>query len=124
MDQMRRFAYASILRACGFAALATFCLMFGTAFDLHLAFRAGAVSATIVLFALLYKADEALRKDYRKTEMWMMLPKEERPPATVAQRMTNTILHETYLNVAKYTALICICMWAVVLLLGLFVERS
>lgn len=124
MDHMRRCAYASVLRACGFAALAIFCFMFGTAFDLQLSLRAGGVFTTIVMLALLYKAQEALTKDYRKSEMWMMLPKDLWPPEAVAKRMGNLVLHETYLNVAKYTALISAVMWAAALVFRMFLTQA
>ena len=32
MDEMRRIAYETVLRACGFASLAIFCVMIGLSF--------------------------------------------------------------------------------------------
>jgi hypothetical protein len=33
MDEMRRVAYETVLRACGFASLAIFCVMVGLSFN-------------------------------------------------------------------------------------------
>lgn len=123
MDKIRRFAYASVLRACSFAALGIFCFMFGTSYDPHFAFKAGGTLSTIATLALIYKAREALTKDYRKTETWLTLPNELRPPASIAQRTIAGVLRETYLKVAMYSALISIVLWVIALALQIFVER-
>jgi hypothetical protein len=41
MEIMRRVAYGTVLRACGFGSLAIFCLMVGLSFEPRLAFQAG-----------------------------------------------------------------------------------
>ena len=40
MEHMRRIAYETVLRACGFASLAIFCFMIGMSFMPKLAFQA------------------------------------------------------------------------------------
>jgi hypothetical protein len=68
---------------------------------------------------LVFKAREALTKNYRKTEMWLYLPKEVRPPEAYAQWASSTVLRETYLVFAKWTAAIAIVMWALALAFSL-----
>ena len=49
---------------------------------------------------LVLKAHEARTKDYRRTEMWLYLPKDQRPPEAYAQWASATVLRETYLTFA------------------------
>ena len=41
MEEMRRIAYETVLRACAFASLAIFCVMIGLSFLPRSAFQAG-----------------------------------------------------------------------------------
>ena len=68
---------------------------------------------------LIFKAREARTKDYRRTEMWLYLAKEQRPPAAYAQWASATVLRETYLTFARWTAAISIAMWVLALLISL-----
>ena len=115
MEEMRKAAFQSVVRACLFGALAIFCLMVGLSFEPRLAFKAGGTATTLMAGVLVYKAREARSKHYRKTEMWLMLPKESRPPEAYAQRVSATVLRETYLNFALWTSAIAVVMWVIVL---------
>ena len=119
---MRRIAYETVLRACGFGSLAIFCVMIGMSFEARLAFQAGGFLTTVMALILIYKAREALTKDYRKTEMWLYLPKAFRPPEAYAQWASATVLRDTYLTFALWTSAIAICMWVIALLFA-FAER-
>jgi hypothetical protein len=112
---MRAIAYETVLRACGFAALAIFCVMIGLSFNPRAAFQAGGTLTTIMTLVLMFKAREARTKHYRRTEMWLYLPKEHRPPETYAQIASATVLRETYLVFARWTAMIAILMWVLAL---------
>src|SRR5688572_9625197 len=112
---MRRIAYETVLRACGFASLAIFCIMIGLSFLPRSAFQAGGFLSMAVTLVLILKAWEARTKDHRRTEMWLYLPKESRPPQALAQKMISTIMQETYLSFARWTAIISIVMWSVAL---------
>jgi hypothetical protein len=116
---MRRIAYETALRACGFAALAIFCIMVGLSFHPRAAFQAGGTLTTFMALVLMFKAREARTKPYRRTEMWLYLPKEHRPPEAYAQIVSATVLRETYLVFARWTAAIAIVMWVIALLLSL-----
>lgn len=120
MEHMRRIAYETVLRACGFATLAIFCVMIGMSFMPKLAFQAGGFLTTVMAFILILKAFEARTKDYRRTEMWLYLEKDERPPAAYAQWASATVLRETYLTFALWTSIVSIAMWVLALAFAFF----
>lgn len=116
---MRRIAYEIVLRACGFGSLAIFCVMVGLSFNAVVAFQTGGVLTMIMTGVLVFKAHEAPTKPYRRTEMWLYLPEEFRPPAATAQRLTGTLMREIYLTFALWTSAIAIIMWALAVLFSL-----
>lgn len=115
---MRRIAYETVLRACGFGSLAIFCVMVGMSFHPRLAFQAGGFLTMIMAVILIFKAREALTKDYRRTEMWLYIEKDFRPPEAYAQWASATVLRDTYLTFALWTAAISITMWVIALILS------
>jgi len=116
---MRRIAFETVLRACGFASLAIFCVMIGMSFMPKMAFQAGGFLTTVMAAVLILKAFEARSKDYRRTEMWLYLEKDQRPPATYAQWASATVLRETYLTFALWTSVASIAMWTIALIFWL-----
>ncbi|XIA65307.1 hypothetical protein ACFIOY_02685 [Bradyrhizobium sp. TZ2] len=121
MEEMRRIGYETVLRACGFASLAIFCVMIGMSFLPRSAFQAGGFLTIVMTLVLVLKAREARTKDHRRTEMWLYLPKESRPPQAYAQKTISILMREIYLQFARWTALISIVMWTIALLFS-FVE--
>lgn len=117
MEHMRRVALEIVLRACGFGALAIFCLMFGLSYVPKAAFQVGGFLTLLMCGILILKAHEANTKDYRRTELWLCLEKERRPPAAYAQRASATVLRETYLRVALWVSMIAVGLWAIALFL-------
>jgi hypothetical protein len=115
MEEMRRIAYETVLRACGFASLAIFCIMIGLSFLPRVAFQSGGFLSIVMTLVLVLKAREARTKDHRRTEMWLYLPKGSRPPQALAQKMISTVMRETYLQFARWTAIISIVMWTLAL---------
>jgi len=115
MEVMRQIAYVNALRACGFGSLAIFTVMVGLSFEPRAAFEAGGILTLIMTAILMFKAREARTKNYRRTELWLYLPEEHRPPAAIAQRVSSALLRETYLVFAQWSALIAIVMWAIAL---------
>jgi hypothetical protein len=115
MELMRQVAYETVLRACGFGSLAIFCVMIGMSFDPRLSFQAGGTLTTLMALILIYKSREALTKDYRKTEMWLYIPKDFRPPEAYAQWASATVLRDTYLTFALWTSVVAIAMWVMAL---------
>ncbi len=107
------------MRACGFASLAIFCIMVGLSFEPRVAFQAGGFLTLMMVGVLYLKAREARTKDYRRTEMWLYLTEEQRPPSAYAQFVSSTVLRETYLTFAHWTAMISIGMWSLALVAAL-----
>jgi hypothetical protein len=122
MEEMRKIAYATVLRACSFGTLAIVCVMVGMSFNARLAFQAGGTLTMIMTLILVLKARLSATQDYRRTEMWLYLPKELRPPASYAQWASATVMRETYLTFALWTSIIGIAMWVLALLFS-FVGR-
>ena len=115
MEDLRRTAYEIVLRACGFACLAIFCIMIGLSFFPRAAFQAGGFLTMIMTGILVLKAYEARTKNHRHTEVWLYLPKDRRPATNFAQQAVSTVMRETYLTFARWTAMVAIAMWAAAL---------
>ena len=117
MEHMRRVALAVVLRACSFGSLAIFCLMFGMSYVPKTAFEVGGFLTLVMCAILVLKAHEATFKDHRRTELWLCLAEEHRPPAACAQQVSATVLQETYLRIAMWAAMVAVCLWVIALLL-------
>ena len=84
-------------------------------FEPRLCFQAGGTLTILMTGILVYKAREALTKDYRRTEMWLYIEKDRRPPEAYAQWASSTILRDTYLTFAFWTSAVAIAMWVLAL---------
>lgn len=111
LEEMRKVAFDTVMRGCAFGSLAIFCMMFGLSFDGRIAFKTGGVLTLVMVFVLIFKAYEARTKDYRRTEMWLYLSKEQRPSKDIAQWASSLVLWDTYLRFALWTTAISIVMW-------------
>lgn len=118
MEEMRKVAFASVARACGFGMLAIVCIMVGMSFDPRAVFQAGGILTLMMTFILILKARYALTQNYKKTEMWLYLDKDFRPPEAYAQWAASTVLRDAYFTFAMYTALISIVMWILAFLVA------
>ena len=119
MEEMRRIAFETVARACGFGSLGIFCFMVGLSFEPVIAFQSGGTLTLLMVLVLIFKAYEARAKDYRRTEMWLYLPEESRPPKDYAQWASATVLRETYLRFAQWTAGVAAGIWALALVFSL-----
>jgi hypothetical protein len=119
MEPIRSVAFQVVQRACMFGALAIFCLMVGLSYELRLSLQAGGTLTVLMAIILVYKAYEARTKPYRRTEMWISIPKDLRPPDAYAQRLSATVLRETYLTFALWTSAAAMAIWAAALLVML-----
>ena len=116
MEHMRRIAFETVLRACGFGSLAIFCVMIGLSFQPRSAFQAGGMLTLLMAAILMLKAYGAPRKNHRRTEMWLYLPEEQRPPEAYAQRACAAVMQETYLTFARWAAALAVVMGLLALL--------
>jgi hypothetical protein len=119
MEELRKAAFVSVGRACGFGMLAVICVMVGMSFEPRTAFQTGGILTLIMVFILILKARYALTQNHRRTEMWLILPDNFRPPEKYAQWAASTVLRDAYFTFAMYTAGISIAMWVVALIIGL-----
>jgi hypothetical protein len=119
MEELRKAAFLSVARACGFGMLAILCVMVGMSFNPRVVFQAGGILTLMMTFILILKARNALTQDYKKTEMWLILPKDFRPPERYAQWATATVMRDAYFSFAQYTALVSIVMWVLALIIDL-----
>lgn len=112
MHELENAALVSIGRAYGFSWLAILCIIFAFSFQPPLAAAVGGVLCIIFTFVLGGCAWYAKYKKYERTDLWVMLPKEARPPKEVAQRVIGRVLRDTYLWFAKQTAIMSIVFLA------------
>ncbi len=118
MDPIENAAHVSIGRACGFAGLGIFCVMVGLSYEPDLAARAGGMLFLIMVLILAFRAGTARTRPYKKTELWLIIDKEKRPPEGIAQQVVGEALREAYLSFAESTALIAFVLLIAALVLG------
>ena len=119
MDQIENAAYVSVGRACGFAGLAIFCLLAGLSFDPVLATETGGKACLVVTAVLVVKALWAPYQPYERTELWLILPKDHKPPENVAQKLIGTTLRHTYVWFAQQAAAIAAILLVAAIVLQL-----
>ncbi len=105
MDAIRRAAFVSVSRACGFCALGFLCVMLGFAHEPQRSAQAGSLLFFALSLGLIWKAQLALRTNYKKTETWIILAPEDRPSKDTAQTVLSAILRDVYLLHARYSAI-------------------
>lgn len=113
MERLSTLAMISVGRGCGFAALAITLLVLGLSFDPVMAAKTGAMLTTGLAVILLARAHQAPQRDYRKTELWIMLGKDGRPVASQAQRLAGQALKDAYMAYANLAAQISVVCWIV-----------
>jgi predicted membrane metal-binding protein len=119
MDAIEHAANISVARACGFCALAIFCLMVGFSYEPHMAAQVGGMMSFAVTLVLLLKAAKAPRQPFRTTETWLILSPEDRPPPSIAQTVIGAVLRRVYLQYARYSAFAAVTLLAAAVLFKL-----
>ncbi len=102
LDRIEQLARLSVSRACGFAALAILTFFVGLSSDLTLALRIAGLLSLLACLVLLLKAQFAMLRPYKRTEVWLLLKPEERPQAAIAQQIIGTVMRETFLYFALH----------------------
>ena len=116
MDEMRRIAYETVLRACGFASLAIFCVMIGLSFLPRSAFQAGGFLSMVMTLVLVLKAREAGPRTIAGPRCGSISPRKAGRRRPSRRRTISTVMRETYLLFARWTAIISIVMWTIALI--------
>lgn len=118
LQSIEKVAEFSVARACGFAALAIFTLMIGFAWHPAVSFQTGGVLTLLTCAILLLKGHNARKRPYKATEVWIILPKEQRPVPEIAQQLIGNVLRDVYYRFAQHAAVLSALMLAVALLLS------
>ncbi len=117
--RLQTLAEISTARACGFAGLATFCLMVGLAGSPPAALKGGGYCALLIVLVLLLMARQAPARPYKRTEIWLMLDKAERPPDAYAQALFAGARRDVFLRFAAYHALAAAVLLTAAFVVGL-----
>lgn len=123
MEALKAAAFISVGRACGFAGLGIVCLMLGLSFDPALALRYGGLLGLGLASILAVYGARARGRSYRHTEAWLILPKDDRPPLRVAQRLVGETLRATYFWFAERVFYGALALLAVSLVLKLVLDQ-
>jgi hypothetical protein len=118
MNAVRRSAFESVGRATGFASLAIVCVLIGLCWDPPLAARTGGVLCLLITVTLVLRGVTAPTRDYRRTESWLLLSDDERPPRAVAQRVVAAALQEAYFTFAEKAAGVTIALFSAAIVLS------
>jgi hypothetical protein len=118
-QKFRDCADTSIRRACGFAVLAIFTFMIGLSGEPSIAIRAGAILVTSTAVILYWRGRAAPRRNYRRTEVWLMIKDAPALPRDRLQRMIGGALAESYFWHARIAAYVALAMWGVAFVIWL-----
>ncbi|MGL5116127.1 MAG: hypothetical protein ACRC7C_12460 [Beijerinckiaceae bacterium] len=86
-ETIERLASISVARGVGFGALAVFCFMISFAGDTANMLRAGGMGALCIAMVLWTKAANASARNFKQSEVWIMLDRDKRPPEALAAGM-------------------------------------
>lgn len=124
VNHIRAAAFLSVGRACMFAALGIWAVIFGFITWPVLALRIGAVLTTLTGVVLIYKALEAPMRPYRRTEVWILIGKKTQMPESEAQAVISGVLREMFWKFASYAAAIALGLWIAAILVALVFPNS
>jgi hypothetical protein len=113
MNRVRHFAEVSIRRACGFGFVAIGTMMVGMAWDIPLAVKSGAVLVSFMAAVLWWKAHQAPTRNYRDTEVFLLMDRRHDFPEARAQQVFGSVLRDCYLRHATYIAGMAVLLWLI-----------
>lgn len=120
IERIRAAAQVSVGRATMFGALAIWAASFGFISWPLTAFRLAALLSTLTMVILIYKAVQAPRRPYRRTEVWVMLGKNHGLPEESAQHVISGVLRDTFWRFASLVAAVAGVLWLAAIALGIF----
>lgn len=124
IERIRAAAQVSVGRATMFGALAIWAASFGFISWPLTAFRLAALLSTLTMVILIYKALQAPRRPYRRTEVWIMLGKAHDLPEERAQHVFAEVMGETFWRFASLVAVVAAVLWVATFGVGLFAPGS
>jgi hypothetical protein len=101
--EIESLANLSVRRACGFGALAIGMLMLGLSSTPAAALGSGTVCCLLMAVILYWKSERVMHADHRRTELWIMLAKDRRPPHSVAAVVVPRALRQVYCEHIRWT---------------------
>ena len=111
MDRIFYYADLSIRRACGFGFIAIATAVVGLYWDAALMVKCAAIGVSLMVAVLLYKALEAPKRPYKRTELWLLLNKTHDFPESRVQDVLGGVLRDRYLWHATVTGVAALVLW-------------
>jgi hypothetical protein len=109
MEHIRKLAWISVARGCSFGGLAILTMMIGFSATPALALDFGGVGFLLMAVILMIKAARSEQFPYRRTEIWLMLEPQDRPPPEVAPGIISRTRRDVILRFAHMSALAALC---------------
>ena len=117
-DDIRQYAELSVRRGCGFALMAIVTAMVGFSGEPWIAVRAGAVFVLIASVVLYWRGRHARQRNFRHTEVWLMIEDAPALPRERLQAMIGGALAEVYFRYARLAAYVTLAMCLIDVVLG------
>ncbi|TAJ40557.1 MAG: hypothetical protein EPO55_08545 [Reyranella sp.] len=117
-DDIRRYAELSVRRGCGFALMAIATAMVGFSSEPWIAVRSGSVFVLIAAVVLFWKGWTARARNYRRTEVWLMIEDAPALPRERLQDMIGGALADVYFSHARLAAYMALAMCIIAFALG------
>jgi hypothetical protein len=121
MEHIHRLAWVSIARGCGFGVLGIVTMMFAFITTPGIAFDCGGFGFLLMAVILMIKSNRSDHLSHKRTEIWLLLAPEHRPPPDVACDIIMRVRAEVLLRCAHLsamTALGCLSFAALVQVAG------
>ena len=117
-DDIRRYAELSVRRGCGFALMAIATAMVGFSSEPWIAVRSGSVFVLIAALVLFWRGWTARARNYRRTEVWLMIEDAPALPRERLQDMIGGALADVYFSHARFAAYIALAMCVIGFAIG------
>lgn len=117
-EDIKRYAELSVRRGCGFALMAIVTAMVGFSAEPWIAVRSGAVFVLIAAVVLFWKGWTARARNYRRTEVWLMIEDAPALPRERLQTMIGGALADVYFSHARLAACMVLAMCLIGLAIG------
>jgi hypothetical protein len=117
-EDIRRYAELSVRRGCGFALMAIVTAMVGFSGEPWIAVRAGAMFVLIAAVVLFWRGWTARHRNYRHTEVWLMIEDAPSLPRDRLQAMIGGALADVYFAHARLAAYVALTMVVIAFALG------
>jgi hypothetical protein len=117
-DDIRRCAELSVRRGCGFALMAIVTAMVGFSGEPWIAVRSGAVFVLIAALVLFWRGWTARSRNYRRTEVWLMIEDQPALPRDRLQSMIGGALADAYFSHARLASYVALAMCGISLAMG------